>query len=74
VVYGIYKKSKPKSKWYLISVAVSAEATNKEINDLKNKAISEGNEAVEFGSQLFDSQLWMPEFIKELKDQKPIFN
>ncbi|MGI0059227.1 MAG: hypothetical protein ACREBJ_05610 [Nitrosotalea sp.] len=74
MIHGIYLKSKPKNKWYLVSLAISAEAANLELETFKNKAIKEGNERAEVAVQVFDSLFWVPEYVMEIKEQKPQFN
>jgi hypothetical protein len=74
MIHGIYLKSKPKNKWHLVSLAISAEAANLEIVVCKRQAIQEGNEQAEVAIQIFDSALWVPEYLNEIKDQKLLFN
>lgn len=74
MIHGIYLKSKPKNKWHLVSLAISAEAANLELEDIKKQAIEDGNEQAEVGVQVFESSFWIPEYIAELKDQKLLFN
>lgn len=74
MIHGIYLKSKPKNKWHLVSLAITAEAANLEMEDVKQQAIEEGNELAEVGFQIFESSLWIPEYIDELKDHKLLFN
>ena len=74
MIHGIYLKSKPKNKWHLVSYAISAEAANLELEEIKNKAIQEGNERAEVAVQVFDSLFWIPEYMTEIKEQKPSFN
>ncbi len=74
MIHGIYMKSKPKNKWHLVSLAISAEAANLEIETVKKQAIQEGNEHAEVAIQIFDSVFWIPEYMDEIKEQKPLFN
>ena len=74
MIHGIYVKNKPKSKWHLVSLAISAEAANLEIEELKKQAQQEGNDRAEVAIQIFDSAFWIPEYMNEIKDQKPQFN
>jgi hypothetical protein len=74
MIHGIYFKSKPKNKWHLVSVAISAEAANYEVDELKKQAVLDGNELAEVAVQLFDSTFWIPEYVSEIKPQKPLFN
>lgn len=74
MIHGIYLKTKPKNKWHLVSYAISAEAANLELEEVKKQAIQEGNERAEVAVQVFDSLFWIPEYMTEIKDQKPYFN
>ena len=74
MIHGIYLKSKPKNKWHLVSYAISAEAANLELEEIKKQAIEEGNEQAEVAVQIFDSAFWIPEYMNEIKEQKPLFN
>lgn len=74
MIHGIYLKSKPKNKWHLVSLAISAEAANMELETFKKQALEDGNERAEVGVQVFDSLFWIPEYMSELKEQKPSFN
>lgn len=74
MIYGIYVKSKPKNRWHLVSEAVSPEAANYEIDARKKIAASEGNDEAQVAVQIFDSAFWIPEYMDEIKEQKPLFN
>jgi hypothetical protein len=67
-------KSKPKNKWHLFSVAISAEVANQYMQTAKTKAKLEGNDRAEFAIRIFESSFHIPEFMNEIKDQKPMFN
>jgi hypothetical protein len=74
MIHGIYLKSKPKNKWHLVSLAISAEAANLEIDLCKRQAIQEGNEQAEVAVQIFESAFWIPEYMNEIKKRNPRFN
>lgn len=74
MIHGIYLKSKPKNKWHLVSLAISAEAANLELEELKKQAIEDGNDKAEVAVQVFESSFWIPEYVTEIKEQKPLFN
>lgn len=74
MIHGIYLKSKPKNKWHLVSLAASAEAANLELETFKRRAVDGGNERAEVAVQVFDSLFWIPEYMTEIKEQKPSFN
>lgn len=74
MIHGIYLKSRPKGKWHLVSVAISPEAANHDITEVLKQAQLEGNEQAEVAAQLFDSAFWIPEFLSEVKQAKPLYN
>lgn len=74
MIHGIYLKSKPKNKWHLVSYAISADAALLEQEEIKKQAIQEGNERAEVAIQIFDTAFWIPEYVDEIKDQKPLYN
>lgn len=74
MIHGIYVKNRPKSKWHLFSVVESAEATSYEIDAALAQAKQEGNENAKVAIQIFDSMLWIPETLTEVKNQKPLYN
>lgn len=74
MIHGIYLKTKPKNKWHLVSYAISAEAANNELEEIKKRALDKGNEQAEVAIQVFDSLFWIPEYMTEIKEQKPSFN
>lgn len=74
MIHGIYLRSKPKNKWHLISLTLSPEAANFELDACKKQAIKEGNEQAEVAIQIFESDFWIPEYISEIKKQNPQFN
>lgn len=74
VIHGIYLKSRPKGKWHLISVAISAEAAQLEIDETLKIALRQGNEKAEAGVQIYDCAFHIPELLSDLKDQKIMYN
>lgn len=74
MIHGIYLRSRPKSRWQLVSVAVSAEAANYELDVTLKQAKLDGHEQAEVAVQIFDSVLWVPETLVEVKDQKLMYN
>jgi len=40
----------------------------------KQQAIQEGNDRAEVAVQIFESAFWIPEYVTEIKEQKPQFN
>jgi hypothetical protein len=74
MVHGIYLKSKPKSKWYLMSVVASPEAANYEINAVLKAAQKLGNDNAEACAQVFDTFFHIPETLSEIKNQKLLYN
>ena len=74
MIHGIYLKSRPKAKWHLVSVTASPEAASVDLDQFLKQAKLEGNEKAEVASQVFDSGFWIPEFLDEIKRQKPLYN
>ena len=74
MIHGIYIKSRPKNKWHLVSIAISAEAASFEVNVWKKQAKLDGNDLAEVAIQIFDSAFYIPEFMTEIKQQAPSFN
>ena len=74
MIHGIYLKSRPKGKWHLMTVAVSPEAANHDIDELLAQAHRECNEKAEAVIQVFDSAFYIPELLNEIKPQKSMFN
>ena len=74
MIHGIYLKSRPKSKWQLVTVAVSAEIANQEIDDALKQAKAEGNDQAEVKIQTFDSSFYIPLYLNEVKEAKPMYN
>ncbi len=73
-IHGIYLKSRPKGKWHLVSVAVSPEAANLEIDEALKNARNQGNDSAEAAIQIFESAFHIPELLSEVKTQKPLYN
>lgn len=74
MIHGIYLKNRPKSKWHLYSVAISAEAANYDLDLALKQAKSAGNENAQAAIRIFDSAFYIPELLTEIKEQKPMFN
>jgi hypothetical protein len=74
MIHAIYIKSRPNHKWHLVSVALSAEDTNHDLNELRKQALLNGSDTQEMAVQIFDSAFHIPEYLTEVKDQKPLYN
>lgn len=74
VIHGIYLKSRPKGKWHLVSVAISAEAAQFEVDQTLKQAQLQGNERAEVAAQIYESTFHIPELLSEVKDQKIMYN
>jgi hypothetical protein len=72
VIHGIYFRSKPKNKWSLFSITQSAETAVKELQVATQEAQKGGNELGEAVIQVFDSQIFIPEILSEIKEQKAL--
>lgn len=73
MIHGIYVKSKPKGKWYLVSVAISAEVANNDVIVALNKAKQEGNDLAEASVHTFQSGFYIPESLIEV-NSKTMYN
>lgn len=74
MVHGIYMKTRPKSKWHLVSVKISAESALKDLNIALDQAKLEGYDQAEVAIKIFDTVFYIPESLNEVKDQKLLFN
>jgi hypothetical protein len=72
--HGIYVKTKPKSKWLLFSVVVSAEEASAKIDKALMEAEKGGYEQVEVAVKIFDYFDYIPEMLNEVKDQGLLYN
>lgn len=72
--YGIYLKTRPKSKWQLVSVAVTAEGAAFDMKEALDQAKAEGNEQAEVKTQFFDTSFFIPHYLNEVKETKPMYN
>ena len=74
MLHGVYIKRRPKSTWYLMSLATNLEKALKEVDKLLEKAKQEGNDKALVGIEVFDNAFYVPEIIKELSSQSQIYN
>lgn len=72
MIHGIYVRTKPTHKWFLFSTTPSAEAATKELAVAMVIAKIGGNDQGEAAIQIFESQLYIPELLSEIKEQKLI--
>lgn len=72
MIHAIYIQSKPTHRWYLFSITRSAEAASKELMLATYEVQKGGNERGQAAIQVFDSQLFVPELLSEIKEQKPL--
>jgi len=74
MIHGIYLKTRPKNKWQLVTVAISPEIANQEVDETLKQAKAEGNEQAEVKIQAFESNFFIPHYLNEIKETKPMFN
>lgn len=74
MIHGVYFRSRPKNKWQLVSITISLEVAQQDIDDMLKQAYKEGNEEAEAVYQIFDSAFWIPHYLNEVKTQKPMYN
>lgn len=72
--HGIYLKSRPKSKWQLVSIAISPEGAAQELDQALKQAHLEGLQDAKVAEQLFDSAFWIPHYLNDVKECKPMYN
>ena len=72
MIHGIYVRTKPTHKWYLFSVTLSAEIAIRELQQATQQAQKGGNILGEAAIQIFESQLFVPELLGEIKEQKAL--
>lgn len=73
-IHGIYLKSRPKGKWHLVSLAISAEAANMENKNVLQNAQNQGYNNAEVAIKIFDSNVYIPELLSDIESQKPLYN
>ena len=74
MIHGIYLKSRPKSKWQLVAVAASPEAAAHDMEKALKKAHSEGLTEAKVVEQLFDTSLFIPQYLHSVKETKSMYN
>lgn len=74
MIHGIYVKSRPKAKWHLVSIAISPEAANFDVEQHQKQNKLAGRDDAQVGVQLFESTFHIPEYLDELKEYKPLYN
>lgn len=72
--HGIYVKSRPKGKWYLVSVTMSAEVAVSNMNAIIDEAKLKENINVQAKIQSFESSFYFPEILSEVKEQELLYN
>ena len=74
MIHGIYRQRNPKAFWHLVSVAVSPEIANLEMEEFRKQDKKFGNDEAKVAVQLFDTVFYLPEYISEIKESNPVFN
>lgn len=72
MIHGIYIRLKPTKKWFLFSTTKSAESATKELVVAMQVAKVGGNDLGEAAIQVYESELFIPELLAEIKEQKPL--
>jgi hypothetical protein len=70
MIHGVYIRTKPKHKWYLFSVTLSAEAATRQLQQAVKEAQKGDNIEGEAAIQVYNSPLFIPELLSEIKEQK----
>ena len=74
MILGVYVKNKPKSKWHLVSVTDSPESANIDLDQARKQSTLEGYDNAEAAIRSFDSAFYIPVFLVEVKESKPLYN
>ncbi len=76
MIIAVYKRNRPKDRWMLHSLDKdkSAEEAKNKCKILEESAKKGGLEKAEFAFQIFPNELHIPEFLKEIKPEKLIYN
>ena len=72
--YCVYVKSRPKSKWRLVSIATSSDAAAHDMEEALNKAYLSGFAEAKVAKQFFESPLWIPQYLTEIKETHFMYN
>ncbi len=72
--HGVYVKSRPRGKWHLTSLTVSAEHATVDMHAIIRQAQLEDNGDIQVKIQSFDSGFHIPEILSEIKEQKLLYN
>jgi hypothetical protein len=74
MIHGIYLKNRPKAKWHLVSIATSSETANDDLKEAQKQAVQEGFDNAEVAIKIFESSFYIPVFLDDVKDTKPLYN
>lgn len=74
MIHAIYTRNKPKSKWFLASIATNAEEVREDLEALKKYKNRSDNISLEIAVKTFDSALYIPEMVSEIKEQNLVLN
>lgn len=75
MIHGVYIRNRPKGIWYLMTVSASAEIAKQDKENVLGEALRSGNEEAQARIQTFDSAWFIPESLKEIKeDSKLLYN
>ena len=72
MINAVYIRTKPTHKWHLFSTTPSAEVAIKELAVAQEIAKIGGNDQGEAAIQVFESKLFIPELLSEIKEQKSL--
>lgn len=70
----VYMKTRPKGKWYSVSVSLSQETASSDMNAILKKAKTDDNDKIEACIQSFETGFHIPEYLSEVKEQKLLYN
>lgn len=74
MIHGIYLRNRPRDKWHLVSITTSPETANADLKEAQRQAVEGGYDHAEVAIKNFQSSFYIPMFLDEVKDTKPLYN
>lgn len=74
MIHVVYLKSRNDGNWHLVKTFNSAEEAAVTINAIEEQIKKEGNEEAEVGLKIYETAFYIPEILKDIAPQKPMYN
>ena len=74
MVHVVYLKSRIDGNWHLVKTFNSAEQASVTISAIKEQIKKEGNDEAEVGLRVYETAFHIPEILKEISSQEPMYN